>query len=163
VDSPERYAMLILNTVLGSGVSSRLFQEVREKKGLVYTIHSFISSYTDTGSVGVYAGASGHNYHEVMDLIRAQSCTLRDTMTIDEFERAKSQLKGNILLALESSSARMNNIARQEIYHGRYFSAREIIGAIESVDFTAVQALCERVFNREKMAVTLLGPVEGNP
>lgn len=159
-NSPERYAMLILNTLLGSGVSSRLFQEIREKKGLVYSINSFLSSYADVGSVGIYAGASKDNYREVMDLIVKESCYLRESMTVGEFERTKKQLKGNILLGLESSSARMNNIARQEIYHGRYYSPEEIIRDIEAVKIDDARALSEKTFDKENMAITLLGPAE---
>ncbi|MGE5894697.1 MAG: M16 family metallopeptidase, partial [bacterium] len=159
-NSPDRYAMLILNTLLGSGVSSRLFQEIREKRGLVYSINSFLSSYADVGSIGIYAGASKDNYREVMDLIVKESCYLRESMTVGEFERTKKQLKGNILLGLESSSARMNNIARQEIYHGRYYSPEEIIRDIEAVKIDDARALSEKTFDKENMAITLLGPAE---
>ncbi len=161
-NSPERYAMLIINTILGSGVSSRLFQEVREKRGLVYSIHSFLSSYHDTGCFGVYAGAGEKRYREVVDLIIKESCALKDSLSSDELQRAKNQLKGNILLAIESTSARMNSLAKQEIYYGRHFTPEEIIREIEDVSLNEIKALSERVFNRDKMAITLLGPVEEN-
>lgn len=159
-NSPDRYAMLVINTLLGSGVSSRLFQEVREKRGLVYSIHSFLSSYHDSGCFGVYAGASEQNYREVVELVMEQACSVRETVTPEEIQRAKNQLKGNILLALESTSARMNNLAKQEIYYGRNFTPEEVIQAIESVSLDDVKALSGKVFNRRKMAITLLGPVD---
>jgi predicted Zn-dependent peptidase len=161
-NSPERYAMLIINTILGSGVSSRLFQEVREKRGLVYSIHSFLSSYHDTGCFGVYAGAGEKKYKEVVDLIIKESCALKDSLSSDELQRAKNQLKGNILLAIESTSARMNSLAKQEIYYGRHFTPEEIIKEIEGVSLNEIKILSEKVFNRDKMAITLLGPVEEN-
>jgi predicted Zn-dependent peptidase len=154
--------MLIINTILGSGVSSRLFQEVREKRGLVYSIHSFLSSYHDTGCFGVYAGAGEKKYKEVVDLIIKESCALKDSLSSDELQRAKNQLKGNILLAIESTSARMNSLAKQEIYYGRHFTPEEIIKEIEGVSLNEIKILSEKVFNRDKMAITLLGPVEEN-
>ncbi|UCG78497.1 MAG: insulinase family protein [Nitrospirota bacterium] len=159
-NSPERYAMLLLNTILGSGVSSRLFQEVREKRGLVYSIHSFLSLYHDTGCFGIYAGAGQQKYKEVIDLSIKESCKLKDTVTDDELRRAKDQLKGNILLALESTSARMNNLAKQEIYYGRNYTPQEIIEELEKVSMDEIRSLCGRVFDRDRMAITLLGPVE---
>jgi predicted Zn-dependent peptidase len=160
--SLERYAMLIINTILGSGVSSRLFQEVREKRGLVYSIHSFLSSYHDTGCFGVYAGAGEKKYREVVDIIIKETCSLKDTLSSDELQRAKNQLKGNILLALESTSARMNSLAKQEIYYDRHFTPEEIIKEIEDVSMNEIKALSEKIFDRDKMAITLLGPVDEN-
>lgn len=156
---PERYEMLLLNTILGSGVSSRLFQEIREKRGLVYSINSYVAKYVDGGCIGIYAGASPKNYREVIDLITTEACSLADTLVENECDRAKKQLKGNILLALESSSSRMNNIAQQEIYHGRYYSTEEIIESIEAVDLGKLRMIAERTFQRRGMAITLLGPV----
>jgi predicted Zn-dependent peptidase len=158
--SPDRYAMLVINTLMGSGVSSRLFQEVREKRGLVYAIHSFLSSYHDSGCFGVYAGASEQKYREVVDIVMEQASSLKETVTPEEIQRAQNQLKGNILLALESTSARMNSLAKQEIYYGRNFTPEEVIREIERVSLDDVKTLSERVFNRNKMAITLLGPVD---
>ncbi|HDL21399.1 MAG TPA: insulinase family protein, partial [Nitrospirae bacterium] len=157
-NSPERYALHILNTLFGSGVSSRLFQEIREKRGLVYSIYSFLSSYQDTGCMGIYAGASVQNYQKVIDLIMKESCSLKDTISERELQRTKKQLKGNMLLALESTTARMNNIAKQEIYYGRNFTPEEVITEIEQVGLEDVRALLDRIFRRDKVAVTLLGP-----
>jgi predicted Zn-dependent peptidase len=158
--SRERYALFTLNTILGAGVSSRLFQEIREKRGLAYAIYSFIASYSDTGLWGIYAGVSRKRVREVIDLILSEMYHLSDTITEGELQRAKNQLKGNIILGLESTSSRMNNIARQEIYHGRYFSPREIIDEIDSITVKQIKDLASRVVREDMFALTVYGPVQ---
>ncbi len=158
--SPHRYALLLLNTIMGMGVSSRLFQEIREEKGLAYTVYSFASSYFDTGLFGVYVGTSPEKYREVIEIVERQFRTFRDTVTSEEIERAKKQLRGNIILALESTSGRMTNIARQEIYYGRYYSPDEIIQIIDSVDIDEIRDLSDMLFRDNDIAITLLGPVK---
>jgi predicted Zn-dependent peptidase len=158
-NSPDRYAMLLLNTIMGSGVSSRLFQEIRETRGLAYTVYSYLTSYHDTGLFGVYVGTSERNYREVVELVRQEFRSFRDTLTEDELQRAKTHLRGNIILALESTSGRMNNIARQEIYYGRYFSPSEILSAIDGVTLQEMKGLAERLFTDDGLATVLLGPV----
>jgi predicted Zn-dependent peptidase len=155
----ERYVFFLLNTILGAGVSSRLFQEIREKRGLAYAIYSFIASYHDTGVWGVYAGVSRKKVAEVLQLILKEIYSLKDTVTEAELVRAKNQLKGNIILGLESSSGRMNNIARQEIYYGRYYSPKEIIQGINSITLDQIRNLAERLVHREYCSVTVYGPV----
>lgn len=159
--SPDRYAMLLLNTIMGSGVSSRLFQEIRETRGLAYTVYSYLTSYYDTGLFGVYVGTSEKNYREVMDLVRKEFVSFSETLTEDELRRAKTHLRGNIILALESTSGRMNNIARQEIYYGRYFSPSEILSAIDSVTLQEMKDLAGRLLTDDGIATVLLGPVSG--
>ncbi len=161
-NSKLRYPFLLINTIFGSGVSSRLFQEIREKRGLVYSIYSFLSSYYDTGVFGVYAATGKRKYAELIETVLREMKTLKDSITDDELENAKSQLKGNIILALESSSGRMNNIARQEIYYGKYFSPAEIIRGIERVKLKQVKKTIEEYINTNKIAVTLLGPADKN-
>jgi len=158
--SPDRYAMLLVNTILGSGVSSRLFQEIREKRGMAYSVYSFVTSYVDTGLFGVYVGTSKRYYREVIDLIKTEMTGFRDTVTEEELERARSHLKGNLILALESTSGRMNNLARQEIYYGRYYSPSEVMDSIDGVSLNGLRELADRLFSERKFAVTLLGPVE---
>ncbi|MFZ5906770.1 MAG: M16 family metallopeptidase [Nitrospirota bacterium] len=155
----ERYVFFLLNTILGAGVSSRLFQEIRETRGLAYSIYSFVASYHDTGVWGIYAGVSRKKVREVLELILKELDGLRETISEAELARAKNQLKGNIVLGLESSSGRMNNIARQEIYYGRYYSPREIITGIESVTLDQARNLAERLIRREYFSVTIHGPV----
>lgn len=157
--SKERYCLFILNTIFGAGVSSRLFQEIREKRGLAYSIYSFIVSYIDTGLWGVYAGISRKKVKEVLEITIKEMEGLKDTITEIELQTAKSQLKGNIVLGLESSSSRMNNIARQEIYFGKYISPEEIMKEIDSVKLKQVRELAERLVQREAFSLTVYGPV----
>jgi predicted Zn-dependent peptidase len=158
--SPDRYAMLLLNTILGSGVSSRLFQKIREEKALAYSVFSFATSYHDSGTFGVYVGTSPGKVEEALECIKDQLLRFRDTVENEELERAKKQLKGNLLLSLESSSGRMSNIARQEIYYGRYYSPQEIIQAIEGVSIAEIKALADRLFGHKRFAVVALGPLK---
>lgn len=159
--SDDRYCLFTLNTIFGAGVSSRLFQEIREKRGLAYAIYSFIASYLDTGLWGVYAGVSRKRVREATQLIVKEIRSLKDTITDTELERAKNQLKGNIVLGLESTSSRMNNIARQEIYHGKYLSPKEIMDKIDSITLHQIQELAERVVRKEQFSLTVYGPVSG--
>jgi predicted Zn-dependent peptidase len=158
--SPYRYAMLLLNTIIGSGVSSRLFQKIREEKALAYSVFSFATSYHDSGTFGVYVGTSPEKVGEALECIKEQLLSFRDTVKDDELERAKKQLKGNLLLSLESSSGRMSNIARQEIYYGRYYSPQEIIQSIERVSIGEVRTLADRLFGHKRFAIVALGPIK---
>jgi predicted Zn-dependent peptidase len=160
--SDERYAFFLLNTVLGAGVSSRLFQEIRERRGLAYSVYSFTSSYVDTGLWGVYAGVSKRRIREVADVIIREMLGLKDTLTEAELQRAKQHLKGNLLLGLESTSSRMNNIARQEIYFGRYISPEEIMKSVERVDLKQVMALADRLARKHLFSITAYGPIQKN-
>ena len=157
--SDERFALYLLNTILGASVSSRLFQEIREKRGLAYSIYSFIASYIDVGILGVYAGTAGKRVLETIDLVLKEMRQLRDTITGDELKRAKDQLKGNLLLGLESTSNRMQNIARQEIYYGRYFPPEEIIKDIDAVDLEQIKSLAGKLIRDDGVAITVFGPV----
>lgn len=157
-----RYVTLILNTVLGGGMSSRLFQTIREERGMVYSIYSDLSPYRDTGTLCVYAGTSVGKAVEVVDLILAEFRNLKEiALGEEELTRAKDQLKGNILMGLESSNSRMANLARQEIYFNQFFSVEEVIARIDEVDATQVQAMAQRLFDPGRIAVTLLGRLDG--
>ena len=157
--SEERYSLFVLNTILGAGVSSRLFQEIREKRGLAYSIYSFVSSYFDTGVWGVYAGVSRKKVQEVLELILKEMYGLKDTLNELELQRTKNQLKGNIILGLESTSSRMNNIARQEIYHDRYYSPKEMMNKIDSITLNQIKDLVEMLVKKEGFSLTVYGPV----
>jgi predicted Zn-dependent peptidase len=157
-----RYASLILNTVLGGGMSSRLFQTIREERGLAYSIYSDLSPYRDTGTLCVYAGTSSAKALESVDLILAEFRKLKETpLGQEELTRAKDQLKGNILLGLESSNSRMANLARQEMYFHQFFTVDEVIARIDAVNAEQVQAMAQSLFNPEHIAVTLLGRLDG--
>ncbi len=159
--SEERYEIAILNTILGSSVSSRLFQEIREKKGYAYSIYSFVSSYLDTGFWAVYAGTGRKKALTVTELIIKEMKGLYETISDVELKRAKDQLKGNLVLGLESTSSRMQSIARQEIYYKRYFSQKEIMKEIEAVTLDQIKDLSKRLINDGKMSLTVFGPVKG--
>ena len=158
----NRYATLILNTVLGGGMSSRLFQTVREERGLAYAIYSDLSPYSDTGALCVYAGTSAGKALEVIDLVMAEFRNLKEVPLADEeLTRAKDQLKGNILMGLESSNSRMANLARQEMYFHQFFTAEEVIARIDAVQAEQIQEMARRLFVPDRIAVTLLGRLTG--
>ncbi len=158
----NRYITLILNTVLGGGMSSRLFQTIREERGMVYSIYSDLNPYRDAGTLCIYAGTSAGKALEVIDLILLELRKLKDTpLTQEEVTRAKDQVKGNILMGLESSNSRMANLARQEMYFQQFFTVDEIIARIDAVDAAQVQAMAQRLFDPDRIAVTLLGRLDG--
>jgi len=162
ITDESRYSTLILNTVLGGGMSSRLFQTIREERGMAYSIYSDLSPYRDTGTLCVYAGTSAGKALEVIDLVMAEFRNLKEvSLSSEELTRAKDQLKGNILLGLESSNSRMANLTRQEMYFRRFFTVDEIIARIDDVDAAQVQAMAQRLFDPARIAVTLLGRLDG--
>jgi len=154
----NRYAFYLLNAILGSSMSSRLFQEVREKRGLAYSIYSYQASYQDSGLLAVYAGTSTEAYQQVLDLIRAEFARLHQgPVDLEEFRRAKAQLKGNLLLGLESTSSRMTRLAKAEIYFQRYFDLDEIIQGIDGVTPEAFAELNQFLFMPDRYALTTIG------
>jgi predicted Zn-dependent peptidase len=162
ITSKERYAALILNTVLGGGMSSRLFQTIREERGMAYSVYSDLSPYRDTGTLCVFAGTSASKALDVVDLILAEFRSMKTApLETEELKRAKDQLKGNILLGMESSNARMANIARQEMYFESFVGSEEVIRRIEAVSAEDVQQLAASLFHGERIAVTLLGRLDG--
>jgi predicted Zn-dependent peptidase len=158
---PDRYATYVLNTVLGGSMSSRLFQNVREKRGLVYSISSGLTSYSDAGLLSVYAGTSLESAPEVIRLTLEEIRRLREEpLGEDELRRAKDHIKGGLVLSLESSGARMSHLARQEIYFGRQFPLDEILAAIESVAASDVVRVAGDVF-QGRLGASILGPLDG--
>ncbi len=158
--SPDRYTMHLLNTILGAGFSSRLFQEIREKRGLAYSVGSFNASYTDTGAWTIYTGTDRKHVNDVINIITDQMRQLSSSLTGDELQRAKNQLKGNLLLSLESASSKMSNIARQEIYYKKYFSPEDIIKAVENVSLEDMKRLSDRLIGDNFFALTVYGPIK---
>lgn len=154
----QRYAAHILNTLLGGGMSSRLFQEVREKRGKAYSIYSFLSSYSDLGYLAVYAATKPEWTNEVVDIIRGEMRNVADgEVTQDEFRRAQNQLVGNTLLGLETTDAWMSHIARSEIYHGQQVSLEEIAAGVQAVSYEALRDFAASLLHPDTTAVTLLG------
>ena len=159
---PLRYASYVLNTALGGGMSSRLFQEVREKRGRVYSIYSFMTSCADVGYVAIYAGTNPEWVDEVIEVTLGEvKKVLRDGLTATELDRAKSQIKGNMLLGMESTDSRMNRLARNEIYFRRDVPLEELAKGIESVTNDQVVELAARCFKPAQMAMVMLGDLKG--
>jgi predicted Zn-dependent peptidase len=161
-DHPRRYEAFILNTVLGGSMSSRLFQEVREKLGLAYSIYSYMTSHSDSGSLAVYAGTSRERFTEVIAIILKEFKRFRtDPLDCEELENAKEQLKGNILLSLESSDNRMTKLAKNEIYFGRYQPLMEIVKGIDQVTPESILELAADLFNDDYLTLVLMGEIAG--
>lgn len=162
VNHELRYACYVLNSILGGGMSSRLFQNIREKRGLVYSIFSELSLYHDTGCLLVNAGASVERAEEVVRLVLEELTRLKEEPVPDEeLARAVNQLKGSLMLSLESSSARMANLARQQMYFGRFFELDEILDGLDAVMSRQLQDVAQTFFQPGKLALTVLGPVDG--
>jgi predicted Zn-dependent peptidase len=158
----RRHASYILNTVLGGGMSSRLFQNIRERQGLAYAIYSDLNPYRDTGCLSVYAGTSRESAGKVVQCIVSEFRKLKaEQVPAEELRRAKDQLKGSLMLSLESSTSRMSNLARQEMYFERFYTMDELLEKIESVTAEDVQQLASEFFHTESIAVTVLGNLNG--
>ncbi|MEJ2008669.1 MAG: pitrilysin family protein, partial [Acidobacteriota bacterium] len=158
----RRFASYVLNTILGGGMSSRLFQNIREKFGLVYAVFSGLSAYRDAGILSVYAGTAPGNARKVVNLILEEFRALKsDSIPAEELQRAKEYLKGNLLLGLESTTSRMSNIARQELYYRRYLSLDEVAAQIDAVTHEDVVEVARELFQSDRLAVTVLGPRDG--
>ena len=162
ISHERRYASYVLNTLLGGGMSSRLFQNVRERQGLVYAIFSELNPYRDTGCLSVYAGTSRQSAPKVVESIVREFGELKRTRVAEEeLRRTKEQLKGSLMLSLESTTARMSNLARQEMYFDRFFGLDEMIDRIEQVTSEDLVQLAEEYFRPESIAVTVLGNLNG--
>jgi predicted Zn-dependent peptidase len=158
----RRHASYILNTLLGGGMSSRLFQNIRERQGLAYAIYSDLSPYRDTGCLSVYAGTSRESAAKVVESIVGEFRKLKTERVPDEeLRRSKDQLKGSLMLSLESSTARMSNLARQEMYFDHFYTLDELIAKIESVTADELQDLANQFFRTDSIAVTVLGNLNG--
>jgi predicted Zn-dependent peptidase len=159
--APERYALYLLNDIIGGSMSSRLFQQVRERQGLVYSIHSGTQAYHDTGILYIYAATDAANLATVLHLILKEVRDLKkDGVAAAELRRAKDHLKGNLMLSLESTSSRMSRLAKQELYFGAFFSIDEMLAAIDAVGDEEVQALIHRLLDEEQLSILALGPVD---
>jgi len=159
---PERYAGYALNTTLGGSMSSRLFQNVREKRGLAYSVFSGLSAYQDAGALSIYAGCANEAVAELIDVVVAEIRQMKaGGLGPVELRRAKDHLKGSLMLGLESTSSRMSHLARQEMYRDHTFGLDEMLAAIEKVTEADVLRLADRFFTNGSLAVTVLGNVNG--
>ncbi len=158
-----RFASYLLNTILGGGMSSRLFQEIRENRGLAYSVYSYLPAYIDSGLVVVYAGTNESSFKEAMELILKEFNRLKaEPFKNGELETAKEQLKGNLLLSLESSDNLMTRLAKNEIYFGSYFPVEKVLKGIDEVKEEVVRSLARELFDERFFCLTVLGPMDGN-
>ena len=159
-DHQDRYSSYVMNTILGGSMSSRLFQNVREKRGLAYAVFSGLSAYRDTGSMTIYAGCANDAVGELIDVVIAELRRMKDEL-LDEAElrRAKDHLKGSLMLNLESTSSRMSHVARQEIYFDRQFGLDETLEGVERVTPGDIQRVARDLFASDSLAATVLGAV----
>jgi predicted Zn-dependent peptidase len=156
----DRFVCYVLNTLLGGGMSSRLFQNIRERMGLAYAVYSEMSMYSDTGCFAIYAGTSLESARKVVDAITHEFRDLKDNLVPDEeLRRAKDHLKGSFMLGLESTSSRMGNLARQELYFKRFFSLDDMVESIEKVTAEEVQRLAREFFDAKNIALAMLGNI----
>ena len=155
---PDRFAFLIVNGALGTGMSSRLFQEIREKRGLVYSVYSYHSQYTEAGVFSCYAGTTPGRAREVIGLLRQE---LEDVaaggLTQEEFDRAKGHVRGSMVLSLEDPGSRMSRIGKSEIAHGEILSVSEALRRVGSVTLDEARRVADRVLS-QPMTLTVLGP-----
>jgi predicted Zn-dependent peptidase len=159
-----RYSLYLLNTILGGSMSSRLFQHIREERGLAYAVFSNLTTYSDAGTVTIYAGCAPDKTDEVVSLAMAELRTLRDEIVpAEELRRAKDHLKGSLMLGLESTSSRMSHIARQEIYFHQHFSLDEMLSAIERVTAEEIQVTARELFVDGGLVATVVGPKTARP
>jgi predicted Zn-dependent peptidase len=157
-----RFICYVLNTILGGGMSSRLFQNIREKQGLVYSVYSELSMYRDTGCLAICAATSVESARKVVTTVMDELRQIREEpVSAEELRRAKDHLKGSFMLGLESTSSRMGNLARQELYFGRFFTLDEMLESIEAVKAEQVQAVARELLKPEDVALTMLGHLDG--
>lgn len=157
----DRYAAYVLNTMLGGSMSSRLFQNVREKRGLAYSVFSNLSAYRDAGSLTVYAGCANDAVKELLEVVVQELRGMKKDLPEEELRRAKDHLKGSLMLSLESTSSRMSNLARQEIYFDRQFSLDETLEGIEQVSADDVMRVSHDLFANGSVGATVLGQPDG--
>ncbi len=163
VSHPQREALYVLHTILGGGISSRLFQEVRERRGLAYSIYSSPSFYQDGGLFTIYAGTGAKNAPQVVELIFKEIKKLKEKGVLgEELKKAKEHIKGGLLLSMESSGSRMGRLAKDELYFGRHFSLEEMLRGIHGVTLRRVHDVANTLFDPKSLSLTALGPVEAH-
>jgi predicted Zn-dependent peptidase len=162
ITDPRRYIGFVLNTLLGGGVSSRLFLKIREREGLAYSVFSDLSLFSDTGCLIVYAGTSLESMPRVIDYVAQEFRNLKNDLVPDEeLRRAKDHLKGSLMLSMESTSSRMSNLARQEKFFGEFMTLDEMAEHVEAVTAQEVRELANEWFLQERMAAAVLGNLNG--
>ncbi|WP_066635312.1 M16 family metallopeptidase [Desulfolucanica intricata] len=163
LDHEDIYVLQVMNTILGGGISSRLFQEIREQRGLVYSVYSFHSSYHDTGLFCISAGLSKFNVEQVLELIIKELLDIQKNGVKDvELQRTKDQLKGNLLLSLEGINVRMSRLGKSQLYLGKVYSPEEIVERVNMVTNEKIQMLAADIFDPKKFNLASIGPWQEN-
>jgi predicted Zn-dependent peptidase len=154
----RRFAVGVLNNVVGGGMSSRLFQEIREKRGLAYSVYSFTSQYADAGLFGVYAGCAPGKVDEVLELTRAELARVAaGDLTGAEVARGKGMLKGSIVLGLEDTGSRMTRLGKGELLYGDVLGVDELLSKVDAVDLAAVNEMAAELLD-QRMSLAIIGP-----
>jgi predicted Zn-dependent peptidase len=158
--APERYALYLLNDIVGGSMSSRLFQEVRERQGLVYSIYSGTQAYRDTGVLYIYAATDAPNFSKMVKVVLKEIRALKkDGIAVEELAHAKDHLKGSLMLSLESTSSRMNRLAKQEMHFGSFFTIDSMLAAIDNVRVEDIQTLITDLLDEDRLTLVTLGPL----
>lgn len=160
--SPDRYALMVLNAILGGGMSSRLFEEIREKRGLAYSVYSYVSSFADAGFLAVYAGTERERSCEALKIILSEMARLKEEpVPLDELESTREQIKGKILMSLESSDSYMSRLARSYLNFGRYQPIDEVMAGFDSVTADDLRRLAGSLFRDETLNIQIMGKMDG--
>ncbi|MCB2186023.1 MAG: insulinase family protein [Deltaproteobacteria bacterium] len=161
--APQRFAAALMNGMLGGSMSSRLFQEVRERRGLAYAVYSYLSSYSDTGMLGVYLGVSPSRTVEAIQVVKEEMAAMASGLVdAEELEHAKEHLKGSILLGAENPDSRMSRLAKNEFYFGGHVPLDQVIANIDAVEAAEVSALAGQILDPDRLAVTVLGNLDAD-
>lgn len=156
---PSRFALAVLDNILGGGMSSRLFQKIREERSLVYSIFSYHSMYVETGLVAVYAGTSPENSSAVLQLVKEEiEKLIEGGVTDEELERSKGHIKGNLVLSLEDSGSRMTRLGKSEVCQGEILSLDQLLERIDAVTCEEIKELAGQIFGQRRLVVTMIGP-----
>ena len=160
----DKYTLSVISNILGGNMSSRLFQKIREDRGLCYSVYTYASSYRYDGMFTVYAGTTKENYTEVIEIIKNEFNDIRKNgVTEDELQKAKNQLLSSMIIGLETSKSRMSRMANNYIGHERIIEIDEIIKEVNEVDMSRIKSLADRIFDEKYYSTTVLGDVnEGN-
>lgn len=156
---PDYFGAQVMSMIFGGGMSSRLFQEVREKRGLVYSIYSYMGSYVDGGTFGIHAGTGTDQVSELVPVVGAEFNKLRHDVSDEEVNRAKAQIKAGILMSLENTTSRMEQLGRQQMIFGRHVPREETLEKIDQVDAAVIKKCADRILSSGKLSLGAIGPL----
>lgn len=159
-DDPDYYAAQIMSMIFGGGMSSRLFQEVREKRGLVYSIYSYMGSYVDGGTFGIHAGTGPDQASELIPVVADEFHKIALSVTDEEVMRAKAQIKAGILMSLENTTSRMEQLGRQQMIFGRHIPREEVLEKIEAIDAKSITNIATRILKGSNLSLGAIGPLD---